>query len=247
MEGESIQSLGIAYDVAMPLFEKPSAILGTMPMEQANGSKIVNFMAIALLGLMFVLMVSSARLKSPTMDEQNHIARGYAYLRTGDLRLNLPHPPLINSLSAAPLLLLPDLKLPTDSPAWERAHTIAFATQFLWHTNHNADQILRVARLPIMLLAILLGCFVFRWARELHGPLAGLLALGLYVFDPNILAHARLTTTDLGVTCFLFMAVYCFWRWLNHPTWPRLAAAEIGTELAEVLGKVTFVIYERLS
>ena len=46
---------------------------------------------------MFVLMVSSARLKSPTMDEQNHIARGYAYLRTGDLRLNLDHPPLINS------------------------------------------------------------------------------------------------------------------------------------------------------
>jgi len=195
---------------------------------------MVNLTAVGLLGLMFALMVSSARLKSPTMDEQNHIARGYAYLRTGDLRLNLDHPPLINSLSAAPLLLLPDLKLPTDSPAWEHAHVIAFATQFLWHTNHDADQILLLARLPIILLAILLGCFVFRWARELYGPLAGLLALGLYVFDPNILAHARLTTTDLGVTCFLFLAVYCFWRWLNHPTWPRLAAAGFTLGLALV-------------
>jgi len=201
-------------------------------MGQINQSKVVNFVAIGLLGLMFVLMVSSARLKSPTMDEQNHIARGYAYLRTGDLRLNVPHPPLINTLSAAPLLLLPDLKLPTDSPNWEHAHTITFATQFLWHTNDNADQILLVARLPIMLLAILLGCFVFGWARELHGPLAGLLALGLYVFDPNILAHGRLATTDLGVTCFLFMAVYCFWRWLNHPTWPRLVAAGFTLGLA---------------
>ncbi|MBC8263252.1 MAG: glycosyltransferase family 39 protein [Anaerolineales bacterium] len=199
-----------------------------------NRSKLVNFIAVGLLGLMFALMVSSARLKSPVMDEQNHIARGYAYLRTGDLRLNLPHPPLVNSLSAAPLLLLPDLKLPTDSPAWERAHTITFATQFLWHANHNADQIVLVARLPIILLAILLGCFVFAWARELHGPLVGLLALGLYVFDPNILAHARLTTTDLGVTCFLFMAVYCFWRWLNHPTWPRLAVAGFTLGLALV-------------
>jgi hypothetical protein len=212
-----------------------------MPMGQVNRSRIVNFIAITLLGLMFVLMVSSALLKSPTMDEQNHIARGYAYLRTGDLRLNLPHPPLINSLSAAPLLLLPDLKLPTDSPAWERAHTITFATQFLWHTNHNTDQILLVARLPIMLLAILLGCFVFGWARELHGPLAGLLALGLYVFDPNILAHGRLTTTDLGVTCFFFIAVYCFWRWLRHPTWPRLAAAGFTLGLA-LVSKYTALI-----
>jgi hypothetical protein len=201
---------------------------------RVNRSRVVNFIAAGLLGLMYVLMVSSARLKSPTMDEQNHIARGYAYLRTGDLRLNLPHPPLINSLSAAPLLLLPDLKLPTDSPNWERAHTITFATQFLWHANQNADQILLVARLPIMLLAILLGCFVFGWARELHGPLAGLLALGLYVFDPNILAHGRLTTTDLGVTCFLLIAGYCFWRWLNHPTWRRLAAAGLTLGLALV-------------
>ncbi len=183
---------------------------------------------------MCALMVSSALLKSPTMDEQNHIARGYAYLSTGDLRLNVPHPPLVNSLSAAPLLLLPDLRLPIDNPAWERAHTITFATQFLWHANQNADRILLLARLPIILLAILLGCFVFRWATELHGPLAGLLALGLYVFDPNILAHGRLTTTDLGVTCFLFIAVYCFWRWLNYPTRPRLAAAGLTLGLALV-------------
>ena len=206
---------------------------------QGNRSRVANFIAVGLLGLMCALMVSSARLKSPTMDEQNHIARGYAYLRTGDLRLNLDHPPLVNSLSAAPLLLLPDLKLPTGSPAWEQAHTIVFATQFLWHGDRHADQILLLARLPIILLTILLGCFVFRWAKGLHGPLAGLVALGLYVFDPNILAHGRLTTTDLGVTCFLFMAVYCFWRWLSHrgkssSAWSRLAAAGLTLGLALV-------------
>jgi len=219
---------------------------------QVNRSKVANLIAVGLLGLMCVLMVSSARLKSPTMDEQNHIARGYAYLRTGDLRLNLDHPPLINSLSAAPLLLLPDLRLPTDSPAWEQAHTIAFATQFLWHGDHDADQILLLARLPIILLAILLGCFVFRWATELHGPLAGLLALGLYVFDPNILANGRLTTTDLGVTCFLFVAVYCFWRWLNHrgkssSTWLRLAAAGLTLGLALVSKYSALVLIPILS
>ena len=39
------------------------------------------------------------------------------------------------------------------------------------------------------LRAVLLAWLVFRWARELYGPAAGLLALTLFVFDPNILAH----------------------------------------------------------
>jgi predicted membrane-bound mannosyltransferase len=32
------------------------------------------------------------------------------------------------------------------------------------------------------------------------------------MLEPNILAHSRLVTTDLGVTCFMFGAVYFLWR-----------------------------------
>ncbi|HID61352.1 MAG TPA: phospholipid carrier-dependent glycosyltransferase, partial [Anaerolineae bacterium] len=59
----------------------------------------------------------------------------------------------------------------------------------------------------------------FRWARELFGSQAALLALFLFVFDPNVLAHARLTTTDLGVTAFSFLAVYALWRSLCREAW----------------------------
>src|SRR4030043_212174 len=58
-------------------------------------------------------------------------------------------------------------------------------------------------------LAKLLGAFVYRWAADLAGWKAGLLALFLYALDPNIVAHAQVITTDMGVTVFGFAALYC--------------------------------------
>ncbi|MGH9760981.1 MAG: hypothetical protein ACREDR_44550, partial [Blastocatellia bacterium] len=50
---------------------------------------------IALLAILFLQLYMGARNKSATLDEQNHIARGLAFLRTGDVRLSLIHPPLV--------------------------------------------------------------------------------------------------------------------------------------------------------
>ena len=52
----------------------------------AAWSRIV---AYAWLLLMFGLMLSSALQKSPTVDEDNHLTRGLAFLRTGNPRLSL--------------------------------------------------------------------------------------------------------------------------------------------------------------
>jgi len=176
-----------------------------------------NVIAIALLLLIFVQTLGSARLKSPTMDEQNHIARGLAYLRTGSLRLSVEHPPLVNALCALPLLLRPQIKLPLDHPSWQSGAWYAFADEFLWQANAaDVDCIVFLARLPVIGLMLLLGASVYRWARELGGGWAGLLALFLLACDPNILAHARLATTDLGVTAFSFLAVYALWRVLQR-------------------------------
>ena len=39
-----------------------------------------------------------------------------------------------------------------------------------------------------------------------------MIMLGLYTVEPNLLAHARLVTTDFGVTCFAFGTMYFLWR-----------------------------------
>ena len=77
---------------------------------------------------------------------------------------------------------------------------------------NNADALLRAARLAMVVLGVLLGLLIFLWARDLFGPAGGLIALSLFCLDPNFIAHSGLVTTDVGVTLFMFGAVYFFWR-----------------------------------
>lgn len=192
--------------------------------------------ATAALLLFFFLAVNSLVGDSPTMDEQNHIARGLAFLRTGDPRLSLEHPPLINALSALPLLTMPELRLPTDHPSWERREGwYEFADLFLWQYNHDVGRIVFLARLPVVFLLIALGLTGYRYARALWGAAAGLSALVLLLFEPNLLAHGRYATTDLGGTLFTFLATALLWRLWQEPgrwNWARWSAAALAVGLA---------------
>jgi hypothetical protein len=178
-----------------------------------------------------MLSLTSAVAKSATMDEQNHIARGAAYLGTGDPRLSVEHPPLVNVLSALPVHLLLRPRLPLDE-WWEAGEWYHFAENFLWFANPDPDRTVFLARLPIIGLGLVLVSVVFRWANSQFGAWGGLLAAALCALDPNILAHSRLSTTDVGGTCLLFIAAYAFWRAARRPRWTRVLWAGLSFGLA---------------
>jgi 4-amino-4-deoxy-L-arabinose transferase-like glycosyltransferase len=189
-----------------------------------------------LLLLFFYLALNSLVMDSPTMDEQNHLARGLAFLASGDPRLSVEHPPLVNSLSALPVWLLLAVRLPFDHPSWDWPEGwYTFAEQLLWVYNQDVSRMIFLGRLPIVFLTMGLGLAAFHFARELWGQRrAGLLATALLLFDPNILAHGRYITTDLGGTAFLLLAVWLVWRLWQTPVWSwgRLLAAGLGLGLA---------------
>ena len=193
------------------------------------------FLVVPVILLFFYLALASMVDDSPTMDEQNHLARGLAFLRTGDARLSLEHPPLVNSLSALPLLMLPDIRLPTDHPSWEAPEGwYAFAEQLLWVYNNDVERMIFMARLPIVFLLLGLGLIGYRFARRLWGKLGALFALVFLLFDPNLLAHGRYSTTDVGGTVFLFLAAFLLWLLWSRPSthWGLLLAAGFGLGLA---------------
>lgn len=182
--------------------------------------------------LFFFFALSSMVEDSPTMDEQNHIARGLALLRTGDARLSLEHPPLVNSLSALPLLLL-DVTLPTDDPSWtETRNWYAFADLLLWSRNHDVERMVFLSRLPIVFLTVGLALTAYQFARELWGRRAAPLAFLLLLFEPNIIANGRYSTTDLGGTLFSLLATWALWRLWTHPRWQRWLTAVLTLGLA---------------
>jgi hypothetical protein len=164
----------------------------------------------------FSLTLSAARHKSPTYDEEFHLTRGYAAWITGQPRLGDENLPTLGQVLALPLLILPEMTLPVDTPAWAEDKLHEVSHLFLWESGHDAKRIVFLARYPVALLAALLGAFVYRWATDLYGAKAGWVALGLYAFAPNILAHARLATTDLAIATAYFVASYCLWRFLQR-------------------------------
>lgn len=191
--------------------------------------------AVPLILLFFFLAVDSLVGDSPTMDEQNHLARGIAFLKTGDPRLSLEHPPLINSISALPLLTEQEIDLPTDHPSWEdRQGWYAFADELFWERSNDPTKMIFLARLPIVFLTLGLALTGFHFAREMWGKLAAFFAFALLLLEPNILAHGRYTTTDLGGTTFLLLATFLLWRLWNSERWNwwRILAAGIAIGLA---------------
>jgi hypothetical protein len=75
-----------------------------------------------------------------------------------------------------------------------------------------ADDLVFWGRMPILLLGLGLAVLVFLWAREWFGLAGGILSLALFCFDPNFIAHSGLVTTDVGISLFMFGAVYFLWR-----------------------------------
>lgn len=190
--------------------------------------------AIAMLIFLAAQLFLCSRMKSATYDEQYHIANGLAFLRTRDSRLIPEHPPLINSISALPLLADGNLVLPLGDPCWSDVNSLKFSDLLLWRLNPDGPSIVARARVPIIILTLFLGAIVYAWGREMYGPAAGLFALALLAFDPNILAHGCLATNDLGLTCFATLALYTFWRLLRRPGLDRALIAGLALGLAQV-------------
>jgi len=189
--------------------------------------------------LFFFLALNSLVHDSPTMDEQNHLARGAAFVKTGDPRLSLEHPPLINSLSGLPLLLLPELLYPFDHPSWTEMqppdiYWYVFADQFVWRVNHDVTRMIFLGRLPMVFLTLGLALVGFHFARLLWGRPSAYLAFVMLLFEPNVVGNGRLITTDLGGTLFMTLALLLVWRMWTAPGWhwQRWLAAGVGLGLA---------------
>src|SRR6266498_2021117 len=195
---------------------------------------------VALLGPLFFLLLFVAqgiffiRANSQTVDEATHLAAGYSYLTTGDFRLDSEHPPLIKELQALPLFLLYEIPFDPDTQQWDGKDSFSIGHEFLYKSAITADRMLALARLATLFLGACLLAVIGLWAYRLWGSGAAMLAVSIACFEPNVVAHSALITTDIGVSLFIFLAVYLLWEYVNSPTWARLFATGMCTGMALV-------------
>jgi len=209
----------------------------SMVLERREGREASLFpgaplLATAALLLLFAQLLAPATRLSATVDEGFHVTSGYEFLRTGHMRLLDEHVPLAKALFAWPLFFVPDLPPPEQANSYAQGDLIGVAQETVL-AYQPIDRVIVACRIPVALLTVLLAATVYRWAARCFGPAAGLLALALFAFDPNILAHGSLATTDMGATAFIFWAVAAFSRYLQRPTWQRWGIAVLFLGLAQ--------------
>lgn len=198
--------------------------------------------AISLLGFAAVfitLTVSSYVRESAVWDEPQHLVAGYSALKFHDYRTDPEHPPFLRMWAALPLLGMDEIKfdiqkIDTMAPAeWVLGGQFFFCHDVLYVAN-DADHLLYAARFMIVLLGVALGVLVFCWAHELFGFWPAMITLGLYTIEPNLLAHARLVTTDFGLTCFVFGTMYFLWRMARRLSVGNLCGLVVFFTLAQI-------------
>ncbi|HEU4836457.1 MAG TPA: glycosyltransferase family 39 protein [Pyrinomonadaceae bacterium] len=194
--------------------------------------KVFEIAALAFLLIVLGLQLFfSVRRESQTWDEANHIFTGYRTWTHADFGLNPEHPPLVKLLATAPLLRLP-LKSPALEERFFKEDAFLRGKEFLYQ--NDAEKILARTRTAAAILTLLTAVVVFFGTKEMFGTGAAFIALTLLTFDPNILAHGALITTDVGLACFMFLSVYTFYRFVKSPSVLRLIAAggSVGLVLA---------------
>ena len=115
----------------------------------------------ALALLILVLSIGSVRLDTATADEPAHLAAGMIKLVDGRLDFFREQPPLMNSLSALPVVLA-GYKMP---PVWTASSNHWEVGRYLlYRTGYDAHRMLFLARLPTIAM------FLALWRGDQQSP-----------------------------------------------------------------------------
>jgi hypothetical protein len=169
--------------------------------------------------------------ENQTIDEAAHITAGYSYITAKDFRLNPEHPPLLKELSALPLLAL-NVKDVKDLSGWNSGDEWQAGKEFVYSSPTSPRVIIFTARLMPIVVAFILGLLILALASYFTNRSWGLLAFGFYCFDPNILAHSHLVTTDIAAALGFLAALAALFYWANRPSLKRLALVGLAIGIA---------------
>ena len=192
----------------------------------SDGIKLPEWLTWAIVSLLLLLhmslAVSSMQHKSNTFDEIIHLTSGYTYWKFNDYRFQPENGNLPQRWVALPLLFQ-SLAFPTVvHNVWDVGHA------FFFKLGNDSGKMLFRGRCMILLFSTALGLVVFLISRNLFGSLGGMISLVLYAFSPTMLAHARLTTSDMAAALFFILSVQTLWFVMHRITWFSLFGASLA-------------------
>jgi Dolichyl-phosphate-mannose-protein mannosyltransferase len=167
----------------------------------------------AALAVHAALAISAAGRLTPTHDEYWHLPVGLLNLKQGRFDFDNLNPPLCRMAAALPLACMSAQTGPTDV----NRDAMGWGDNFLDANRGRYRTWFLIGRSVIVLISVLGGLATAVWARALFGDGAGCLAAVLWAFEPNLLAHGSLVTTDMGAAAFFVFTLFALWKFANCP------------------------------
>jgi 4-amino-4-deoxy-L-arabinose transferase-like glycosyltransferase len=193
--------------------------------------------AAALLAQMAAAMLATAVEQTSTIDEPVYAGAALVQLQEHSLRYNPEHPPLGKLIIGAGLSY-GDV---TIAPGFTGNQT-ELGRWLQYESGYDPARLMLLARLPVIVMTLLFGLVVFGFARDVAGWLGGLVALTLYAFSPDVIAHGSLATLDALVSGFLVTALWMVWRARRRPLlYLPLAGLALGAALATKMSALAAV------
>ncbi len=200
--------------------------------------------AFGLLAAQIVLLLGNLRNTFITVDEAMNVAAGVSYWQTGRFFISRINPPLTKMLAVLPALAA---KPNTDwsslkDVTTERAEFRA-GMDFTKLNQSRIFDLICLSRLVGLAWSALGGWLIYRWSSELFGRSAGCLSLALWCFEPYILGHSALVTSDIPATTAGLAASFAFVRYLKQPSCIRAAFAGGMLGVAESCKFTLLILY----
>ena len=167
--------------------------------------RIAYYLAITFILCFCLLVISCSEQKPAGPDAYDNFEYGLSILEQGSLGYTSRHP--FTCLPITVFNAIPKIVLFPDVHAEGR-----------WITSPRYAHVLKLFRIPTLLIAVMLCIIVYSWANQLYGNRGAVLALFLMCFSPDMIAHTGEISTDIPAACFILGSSYCFWRFLKHPT-----------------------------
>jgi hypothetical protein len=197
-------------------------------------SRRAGLLCALLLALMAAQMLSVVARKSITVDEWVMIPAGYYHLTTGDYQPVNEHPPFAKVIAAAPLLLTDTQAPPIDPAGHDYDYFNGLFLNFWRENAARFDDLSFRARVPAILVTVLLGALVFVFTRKHWGPRAALFAVALFSLEPTVLAHGRVVQTDIPSALAFLVFSFAFYEYLKASSARRAVLAGLALGFAAV-------------
>ncbi len=175
-----------------------------------------------LLGSYFLLGLYSLPSTAKTYDEGIHLIGGYTFWTEQDFRLHPQNGNLPQRWASLPMLFLETPAFPLEASSWRLPDGWYAEEYYLYQMQTEPLWILFCGRVMMLLMTTAMGLLIYVYAKRLFGVAGGFIALTVFAFNPEMLAHGRLVTSDMMGAAMYLLSLWGLGRLLETLTIGRV-------------------------